>query len=98
MDVYITLAGIGIQTILFILGGYAMIIRNDEKQKIHTQELRDDMSDMREELKKLAEIITVQAVQTTRIDNMTSMMASLERRVEDLRRGHGYVVARENER
>ncbi len=91
-DAYITLLGIGVQTLLFVIGGYAMVIRNDEKQKIHTQELRDDMGDMREELKKLSEVITVQAVQTTRIDNITSLVASLERRVEDLRRGNGYIV------
>ncbi len=92
MDSYVTLIGIGIQTLLFVIGGYAMVIRNDEKQKIHTQELKDDMGDMREELKKLSEVITIQAVQTTRIDNITSIVASLERRVEDLRRGNGYII------
>lgn len=92
-DSMITLIGIGIQTALIILGGYAVVIRNDTKQQVHTDELRQDMSDMREELKKLSEVVIVQAIQTTRLDNLTTLLASVERRVEDLRRGNGFVIS-----
>jgi hypothetical protein len=85
------IVGIGIQTIIFIGGGWGMLIRNDSNNK----DLKEDFVIMREELKKLATVITVQAVQTNRLDNMDVHVASLERRVEDLRRGNGFVKGRE---
>ena len=50
------------------------------------------MQGIQVELKKLAEVITMQAVQTNRIDNLETHLNSIERRVEDLRRGNGLVL------
>lgn len=82
--------GLGVQTILFLGGGYGMVLRNDWS----TQALNEKMDKMELQLQKLADVITMQAVQTTRLDNMSSQLASVERRVEDLRRGNGFVRGR----
>ena len=89
-ETYATLIGIGVQTILYLLGGYAMVIRNDMGSKA----LKEKIDGMQKELQKLAEVVTMQAVQTSRLDNLTSQLTSVERRVEDLRRGNGYVRGR----
>ena len=89
-ETYATLIGIGVQTILYLLGGYAMVIRND----VWSKALKEKIDGMQKELQKLAEVVTMQAVQTSRLDNLTSQLTSVERRVEDLRRGNGYVRGR----
>ena len=83
----ITVAGIVIQTILYLLAGYAVIIRNDENNK----NLKVEMSAMQDQLRKLADVVTQLAVQTVRIDNIGSQFTMLQRTVEDLRRGSGWV-------
>ena len=87
-----SLIGIAIQTALFLLGGYAMVIKAD----IGARNLKEEVHEMKEQLERLSEVITVQAVQTTRLDNLTSLVASMEKRVEDLRRGQGYVERRDH--
>lgn len=82
-----TLIGICVQTALFILGGYAMVIRND----VGNKQLRLEITNMKDELKKLADVIITQAVQTTRLDNLAMMVVSMEKRVEDMRRGNGFI-------
>ncbi len=89
-DVHLTLIGIGIQTIMYLLGGYALVLRNDWSN----QALKEEMRNMQQEVKKLAEVVTIQAVQTARLDHLFSQVASIERRVEDLRRGNGYIQNR----
>lgn len=93
-DAYVTVLGIGIQTILYLLGAYALYVRNEAKQRTNTEHLSAEVEDMKIELSKLALVITTQAVQTTRLDNLLSQMTSIERRVEDMRRGAGYVKSR----
>ena len=83
----ITLIGIVVQTVLFLLGGYAMVIRNDGSN----QNLREDVKGIEKELKKLSEVITGQAVQTTRIDNLAAQVTMLYRNLEELRHGNGFV-------
>jgi len=85
-----TLIGIAVQTAIFLLGGFGMVLRNDWSNK----SLKSEVSGIQKELKKLSDVITEQAVQTTRIDNLNTQVSSIERRVEDLRRGNGYVQAR----
>lgn len=51
-----------------------------------------DIMLMQSEIKKLAEVITVQAVQTTRIDNLAAHVNSIDQRLEDLRRGDGIIT------
>ena len=68
-----------------------MVVRASSDSK----ELRIDMKDMQEELKSLAKVVTTQAVQGERLNEQSRRMTLLEERVEDLRRGKGYVNDRE---
>ena len=52
------------------------------------------MNGMQQELKQLANVVTTQAVQTTRIDSLSASYTLLHRTVEDLRRGNGFVRGR----
>lgn len=81
------LIGIASQTVLFLLGGYGMVLRND----ISNKNMSHQMSAMQKELEKLANVIIQQAVQTTKLDNLTELYMRLNRTVEDLRRGNGFV-------
>jgi hypothetical protein len=82
--------GIAIQTLLFLAGGYAMVLRNDWS----TRTMKEQLEGMQDELKKLSEVITIQAVQTTRIDNINGQVTTLQRELSDLRRGNGWIVRR----
>lgn len=88
---YAPVIAITIQTIVFLLGGGAMVVRASSDSK----ELRDDMKVMQEELKSLARVITQQAVQDVRLNEQSRRMSMIEARVEDLRRGKGYVADRD---
>ena len=83
----ITFVGIVVQTILWLLAAYALVIRHDESNK----HLKDKVEGMKEELEKLSEVITQMAVQTIRVDNLNQQVTMLQRTVEDLRRGPGWV-------
>jgi hypothetical protein len=87
---YEYLIGAAIQTVLFLIGVYGMILRNDSSSKT----LMTEMGNMREELKKLAQVIIQQAVQTKDIENLRDQLAMLQRNIEDLRRGNGFVRGR----
>jgi hypothetical protein len=50
---------------------------------------------MEEELKKLAEVITNQAVHTNRLDNQGAQIAVMQKEIYDLRRGDGWVRGKE---
>ena len=45
-------------------------------------------------LKKLAEVITNQAVHTNRLDNQGAQIAVLQKELSDLRRGEGWITGR----
>lgn len=87
METYVTIIGIAVQTALFLLGGYAMVLRNDWSNKA----LKAELVAMQRQLEKLSEVITIQAVQTTRIDNLHQQITMLQRNYEDLRRGTGII-------
>jgi hypothetical protein len=84
------LIGAAVQTILFLGGVYGMILRNDASN----ESIRGEVRDMREELKKLAQVIIQQAVQTKEIENLREQLTMVQRTVEDLRRGNGFVRGR----
>ena len=90
MEQYGTLIGIAVQTALFLLGGYSMVIRNDFSNKT----LKSEVTEMQNELKKLSEIVTQMAVQTVRLNNLSDQFTGLQRTVEDLRRGNGWIQKR----
>ena len=87
METYVTIIGIAVQTALFLLGGYAMVLRYDWSNKA----LKAELVAMQRQLEKLSEVITIQAVQTTRIDNLHQQITMLQRNYEDLRRGTGII-------
>jgi len=88
------IASIGMQTALFLLGGYAMVLRNDWS----TKDLKEELESMEQELKKLAQVITQIAVQDIRIDNLTSLMVNLQHELSDLRRGDGWIERIRNDK
>ena len=83
----ITIAGIAIQTAIYLLAGYAMIVRHDETSK----SLKSEVSSMQGQLMRLSEVITQLAVQETRVDNLSAQFTMLQKTVEELRRGSGWV-------
>ena len=84
------LIGIAVQTVLFLLGGYGMVLRNDWSNKA----MKEKIDGMQTEIGKLAEVVTQLAVQDNKINNITSQYTILARTVEDLRHGDGYIIAR----
>ncbi len=88
------IASIGMQTALFLLGGYAMVLRNEWS----TKDLKEELESMEQELKKLAQVITQIAVQDIRIDNLTSLMVNLQHELSDLRRGDGWIERMRNDK
>jgi|SRR5277367_2700945 len=81
------LIGLGAQTVIFLAGVYGLVLRADFNSKA----VKDDIMEMKEELHQLAEVIVIQAVQTSKIENLTSQVVMLQRNLEDLRRGDGFV-------
>ncbi len=79
--------GLGVQTALFILAGYAMVLKNDWSNKALTKQLLE----MEDEVKKLAVVITQIAVQDVRIDNLTGLVVTMQRELADLRRNRGWI-------
>ena len=90
MEHYEYLIGIAVQTLMFLAGGYSMVLKNNWSNEA----LRKEMNGMQQELKQLANVVTTQAVQTTRIDSLSASYTLLHRTVEDLRRGNGFVRGR----
>lgn len=84
VDVYVALA---VQTVSLLGGAAIMVLRNSW----NTQDMKEDMKGMAEDLKKLTEVIVTQAVQTTRLDNQGTQIATLQKEVSDLRRGDGFI-------
>ena len=85
---YVTLIGIAVQTGLYLLGGYAMVIRNDSKSGIMSTQIEA----MQQELKGLANVVTKLAVQDERMNNQGQRINLLEAKIEALRRGEGFVA------
>lgn len=85
---YEWLIGLGIQTLLFLGGGYGMVLRNDWSNTA----LKEKLGVMQEEIKKLATVITMQAVQSERLDNQGKRMNDMDQKIEALRRGDGFVA------
>jgi hypothetical protein len=83
--------GLAVQSLLFLAGGYAMVLRNDWS----TQNLKEQIVGMQAELRKLAEVVIQQAIQSTRLDHVEEHIAQIDRRVEDLRRGRGRIIEEE---
>jgi hypothetical protein len=83
--------GLAVQTVLFLGGGYGMVLRNDWS----TQNMKEQLARMGDELEKLAEVITEQAVQASRIDNLYGQITTIQKELFDLRRGEGFIRGRQ---
>lgn len=90
MEHYVGYVSIVVQTLIFLLGVYGMVAYNNVSNK----SLKAEVVEMKEELKKLAAVIVQQAVQTERLENLQQQVTLLQRNVEDLRRGNGFVRGR----
>lgn len=53
--------------------------------------MQKEIKELKDIAKSLASFVTTQAVQSTRLDNQGERLNILDKRVEDLRRGHGYI-------
>lgn len=67
-----------------------MVVQNSQSNK----RLQDEVTGMKDELKKLAQVVITQAVQTKEIETLRDQLVMLQRNVEDLRRGNGFVRGR----
>ena len=85
---YISLIGIAIQTILYLLGGYALVIRSSEGNRV----LREQVLGIQLELKSLANVVTKIAVQDERLNNQGQRLNDLDQKIESLRRGDGFIA------
>ena len=66
-------AALMVQTVIFILGGAAMVVRTSASNG----ELREDIKAMQEELRGLTKVITIQAVHQQRLDEQSRRMTTL---------------------
>ena len=82
--------GLVIQTVLILGAGYAMLLRSDWSNKA----LRHELSSMKIELKKLADVVILQAVHAKEIEQLREQFTMLYKTIEDLRRGNGFVRGR----
>lgn len=85
---YITLLGIAVQTALFLLGGYAMVLKSNWSN----DSLNAKVTGMETKLEGLATIITKLAVQDERLNNQAQRLTSIDDKIERLRRGEGFIA------
>ncbi|MDE2471882.1 MAG: hypothetical protein KGL35_24940 [Bradyrhizobium sp.] len=84
------LLGIIGQTGLLLLAGGAMLVRNDSALKGFQREINK----MQQQLESLAQVVTKQAVQDVRLSEQDRRMNSIVERMEQLRKGEGYIQDR----
>ncbi len=87
---YVTLIGIIVQTIFWLAGGYAMVIRNDGSNKA----IKEEIKGIQDELKTLAAVVTAMAVQGERLNNLSQRMNMIDVRMDDVVRKEGWVSGR----
>lgn len=85
---YVPLLGIAIQTILYLLGGFAIVIRSSEGNRA----LQEQVRGIQTELKSLAHVVTQMAVQDERLNNQGQRLNDMDKKIEALRRGDGFVA------
>lgn len=54
--------------------------------------MKEDLKQMKVVSEKLADLLTVVAVQTNRMDNTAERVNLIDKRIEDLRKGHGWIT------
>lgn len=86
----LTLIGIVIQTGIFLFGGVVLVIRNDGSNK----NLARQVEGIERELKILAEVVTQMAVAQERLNNLSTRMNMLDKRMDDLVTAEGWLAGR----
>ena len=87
-DGYITLVGIAAQTVLYLVGGYALVL----KTIWSNDALAEQVKAIQVELKALSTIITTLAVQDERLNNQGDRINQMDKKIEALRRGDGFIT------
>ncbi len=87
---YLTLIGLVAQTAMYLLGGYALVIRSDQSNK----DLKEEVEAIQIEIKTLSRIVSQMAVQEERLTNLSSRMNMFDRRMDDVVRQAGWVTGR----
>ena len=93
MDMTLTLGEIVIAgSVLFSAGGFYYVSRGDNKR------MKDDIADIKSDLKTLNKVVMDVALQNQRIDNLEHRIderfAAFEHRWDELRRGEGLIRER----
>jgi methylphosphotriester-DNA--protein-cysteine methyltransferase len=96
LDILLKLAETG--AIVGSLGvGLFTIGRSSSRVEMAISAQATDLADMKDELKKLADVIIQQAVQSNRIENLATQLIMTQRTLEDLRRNRGFIVEKNDE-
>ncbi len=86
----ITIAGLALQTFIYLIAGYGLVIRNDQGSK----DLKEEVKVIQLEIKEMTKVVTQLAVQTTRIDNLSGRMNMIDKRMDDIVRKSGWIEGR----
>jgi Tfp pilus assembly protein PilO len=89
-EAWVVLAGIVVQTVLVLIGGYAVVVRNDTTIDF----LKNEVTELKKNMEQLAITMTRLAVTNERVDGITSRQNMLDRRLDELSRGIGWKSAR----
>src|SRR5882762_6039007 len=84
------LIAIAAQSLLFLAGVYAVVLKAGWTAK----DVNTKVDAMSLELRELKQIVIVQAVQARDIEHVKGEVLMLQRTVEDMRRGAGWIGAR----
>ena len=93
-DLTITLGNM-IEVATILGGGVLVLIKlNNNVLTLNTNmgSLQNDVGGMQEEIKKITNLMTSVAIQSTRLDGISERLNLIERRTEELRRGDGFVT------
>jgi hypothetical protein len=73
-------------TVVFSAGGFYYASRFESRR------MRDDINDIKGDLKALNKVVMDVAVQNTRLDNTDRRLSAMETRWDEVRRGEGLIT------
>lgn len=86
-EAWIQLVGTGIVVIGILWRIATMATKFEAFGKVQAGEIKE----LKDEVKEIAKVVTQMAVQTTRLDAMAQRISMIEKLIDDLRRGEGYI-------
>jgi len=82
--------------VLALIGGGGIFIfkmgRAVSRFETVAERQSDDISDMKNDMKNLTKVMMEQAVHEQRMTNLSERQTLVEKQVDDLRRGEGYIL------